>query len=167
MNQKYTVAKDMIVTIDFTLTLDDGEAVETTQEGMPLRYLAGHDQLLPALEAALNGLNPDDEISITLSPEEGYGEYDEDGLEEMPLDAFPADQTPEPGMAVGVQDEDGETYEAYVSEVRPDAIVLDYNHPLAGETLHFQVKVLDVRPATAEELAHGHAHDEDGHHHYS
>ena len=87
-----TVSKDMIVTIDFTLTLDDGEVAETTQGGMPLRYLAGHDQLLPALEAALDGLGSGDEIGVTLSPEEGYGEYDEDGFEEVPPDAFPAGQ---------------------------------------------------------------------------
>ena len=165
MTQELTVAKDMIVTIDFTLTLDDGEVEETTQGGMPLRYLAGHDKLLPALEDALAGLGVGDEISVTLTPAQGYGEYDEDGFEEVPVDAFPTDQELQPGMAVGVQDEDGETYEAYVSEIGPDAIVLDYNHPLAGETLHFQVKVLDLRPATAEELAHDHVHSDDGHHH--
>ena len=163
---KLTVTKDAVVTVDYTLTLEDGEVVESTQGGMPLRFLAGNDEILPVLEDALMGLSVGDELNIVIDPEDGYGEYDEDAFEEVPLDSFPADEKLEPGMPIGVEDDSGEIFEATVSEVRPDTVVLDFNHPLAGETLHFKVKVIDTRPATAEELAHGHVHDEDGHHHH-
>lgn len=161
---KLPVAEGMVVTVDYTLTLDNGEVADTTQGGMPLRFLAGNGQLLPAFEDALIGMAAGDEAQIVLAPEDGYGEYDEEAFEEVPIDQFPTDQEMEPGMSVGVQDSSGEVYEAYVSEIQDDIVVLDYNHPLAGETLHFQVKVLDVRPATPEELDHGHAHN--GHEHH-
>lgn len=158
------IADGMVVTVDYTLTLDNGEVADTTRGKMPLRFLAGSGQLLPAFETALLGLAAGDETRISLSAGDGYGEYDEEAFEEVPIDQFPSDHEIEPGMAIGVQDSSGEIYEAYVEEVRGDVVVLNYNHPLAGEALHFQVKVLDVRQASAEELAHGHAHD--GHEHH-
>jgi FKBP-type peptidyl-prolyl cis-trans isomerase SlyD len=158
------IALDRIVTLDYTLTLDSGEVADTTNGGMPLRYLAGHGQLLPAFEEALFGLVAGDVKQITLAPEDGYGEYDEEAFEEVPVDSFPAGQDLETGMAISVQDSDGELFEAHIAEIRADSVMLDYNHPLAGETLHFAVTVLDIRDATAEELAHGHAHDGDHHH---
>ena len=163
---KLTVTKDAVVTVDYTLTLEDGEVVESTQGGMPLRFLAGNGEILPVLEDALMSLSVGDELNIVIDPDDGYGEYDEEAFEEVPLDSFPTDEKLEPGMPIGVEDSSGEVFEAYVSEVRADTVVLDFNHPLAGETLHFKVKVIDARPATAEELAHGHVHDEDGHHHH-
>ena len=160
-----TVDNDMVVTVDYVLTLDNGDVVEDTHAGMPMRFLAGHDEILPALEDALFGLAVGDETAVTLAPDDAYGDYDPEAFEEAPVDAFPANEGIEPGMPIGVQDESGEMYQAFVSEVRADIIVLDFNHPLAGETLHFQVKVIDLRPATAEELDHGHVHG-DGHEHH-
>lgn len=162
---KLTVDNDMVVTVDYILTLDDGDVVEDTHKGMPMRFLAGHDDILPALEDVLFGLAVGDETTVTLAPDEAYGDYDPDAFEEAPVAAFPTTEPIEPGMPIGVQDESGEMHQAFVSEVRPDVIVLDFNHPLAGETLHFQVTVIDLRPATAEELAHGHVHG-DGHGHH-
>ncbi len=164
-NPKQAVADGMVVTVDYTLTLDDGQVADTTQDGAPLTFLVGSDQLLPAFEGSLIGLVAGDEMQITLAPADGYGEYDEEAFEEVPIDQFPTDHEIEPGMAVGVQDSSGEMYQAHIEEINDDMVVLNYNHPLAGETLHFQIKVLDVRPATAEELEHGHAH-ENGHHHH-
>lgn len=164
-NPKQAVADGMIVTMDYTLTLDDGQVADSTQDGTPLTFLAGGGRLLPAFESALIGLVAGDEVDITLAPVDGYGEYDEEAFEEVPIDQFPADHAIEPGMAIGVQDSSGEVYDAHIEEINDDIVVLNYNHPLAGETLHFQIKVLDVRPATAEELEHGHAH-ENGHHHH-
>ena len=162
---KLTVDNDMVITLDYVLTLDDGDVVESTKEGMPLRFLAGHDEILPGLEDALFGLAVGDETAVTLAPEDAYGEYDPEAFEEVPVDQFPATENLEPGMPIGVQDESGEMFQAYISEVRSDTVILDFNHPLAGETLHFQVKVIDLRPATAEELDHGHSHVGDGHRH--
>ena len=140
-----TVTNDMVVTIDYVLTLEDGDMVESTKEGMPLRFLAGHDEILPGLEEALAGMAVGDETAVTLEPEDGYGDYDPEAFEEVPVDQFPATENLEPGMPIGVQDASGEMYQAFIAEVRPDTIVLDFNHPLAGETLHFQVKVIDLR----------------------
>ena len=160
-----TVANDMVVTVDYVLTLEDGEVVEDTHKGMPMRFLAGHDEILPALEDALLGLAAGDETAVTIDSDDAYGDYDPEALEEVPVDEFPAAENIEPGMPIGVHDESGEMFQAFVSEVGPDTIVLDFNHPLAGETLHFQVKVIDLRPATAEELDHGHVHGDDHEHH--
>lgn len=165
MEPKLIVDHDMVVTLDYKLTLDDGEMVESTWDGMPLRFLAGHDEILPALEEALFGLAVGDVATVTVPPDDAYGDYDPEAHEEVPLDQFPAGEAPEPGMPVAVEDSSGETYQAYVAEVRDDTVILDFNHPLAGETLHFVAKVIDLRPATAEELEHGHSHGEDGHHH--
>jgi FKBP-type peptidyl-prolyl cis-trans isomerase SlyD len=166
MNEaKPTIAENMVVTVDYTLTLDNGEIADSTSDGMPLRFLAGSGELLPAFEDALMGMAAGDELELTLSPEEGYGEYDEEAFEEVGIENFPSREGLEPGMAIEIRESDGETYPAYISEVRDSAVVLDYNHPLAGETLHFHIAVLDVRPATEEELTHGHSHAGDGHVH--
>lgn len=165
MESKLIVDNDMVVTVDYTLMLENGDVVETTRGAVPMRFLAGHDEILPGLEDALFGLAVGDETAVTILPDDAYGEHDPEAYEEVPVDEFPADEALEPGMPIGVQDSSGEMYQAYVAEVRPDVIVLDFNHPLAGETLLFQVKVIDVRPATAEELEHGHSHGGDGHRH--
>jgi FKBP-type peptidyl-prolyl cis-trans isomerase SlyD len=160
-----SVADGMVVTFDFTLTLDGGEVADTTQGEMPLRFIVGEGQLLPGLEDAMIGMTTGEERDITLNPEDAYGEWDEDALEEVAMSDLPGGMELEEGMPLEVTDTEGDTYEASVYEVRNDTVVLDYNHPLAGETLQFHVKVIDIRPATPEELDHGHVHDADGHAH--
>ncbi len=162
---KPTVADGMVVTLDFTLTLSDGEVADSTQGEMPLRFVVGQGQLLPGLEDALIGMAVNEERDITLRPEDAYGEWDEEALEEVALSELPEDVELEEGMPLEVTDTEGETYEANVYEVREDSVILDYNHPLAGETLSFHVKVIDVRPATPIELEHGHVHEGNGHGH--
>ncbi len=162
---KPAVADGMVVTFDFTLRLNDDEIADTTQGQMPLRFVVGQGQLLPALEDAMIGMIVGEERHITVEPADGYGEWDEDALEEVALSELPEDVELEEGAALEVTDSEGETYEATVYEVGKDSVVLDYNHPLAGETLQFDVKVIDIRPATPSELAHGHVHSEDGHVH--
>lgn len=159
------VAEGMVVTLDFTLTLSDGEVADSTEGEMPLRFIAGQGQLLPGLEDAMLGMVVNEEREITLRPEDAYGEWDEEALEEIDRSELPEDVELEEGMPLEVTDTEGETYEASVYEVRANSVVLDYNHPLAGETLNFHVKVIDVRPATPSELKHGHVHGGDGHGH--
>ena len=84
-----TVDNDMVVTVDYILTLDNGDVVEDTHAGMPMRFLAGHDEILPALEDALFGLAVGDETAVTLAPDDAYGDYDPEAFEEAPVDAFP------------------------------------------------------------------------------
>jgi len=160
-----SVADGMVVTFDFTLTLSDGQVADTTQGEMPLRFVVGQGQLIPGLEDAMIGMEVGEERDVTLRPEDAYGEWDEEALEEVDRSELPEDAELEEGMPLEVTDTEGETFEASIYEVREDTVVLDYNHPLAGETLQFHVKVIDVRPATPSELEHGHAHDGDGHVH--
>jgi FKBP-type peptidyl-prolyl cis-trans isomerase SlyD len=106
-----------------------------------------------------------DEKSVEVLPADGYGETDANAYQLMPLDAFPADMTVEPGMGLELRDVSGQVLQAYVADVRPDGILLDFNHPLAGKTLHFDIKIAGLRRATDEELAHGHVHGSHGHEH--
>ena len=162
---KPAVADGMVVTFDFTLRLSEDEIADTTQGQMPLRFVVGQGQLLPGLEDAMIGMVVGEERQVTLKPEDAYGEWDEDALEEVAISDLPEGADLEEGMPLEVTDSEGETYEASVYEVRDETVILDYNHPLAGETLQFEVKVVDIRPATPSELSHGHVHTGDGHVH--
>jgi len=153
------VADNKVVAIDYVLRFEDGEEVDRSEEGAPLMYLHGHNQIIPGLEAALIGMTTGDEKDVVVQPADGYGEYDAEDQEELPRTAFPEDMELSIGMDLPVRDaESGQQYQAFVKEIRPDSVLLDFNHPLAGETLHFKIKVAEVRTATPEELDHGHAH---------
>jgi FKBP-type peptidyl-prolyl cis-trans isomerase SlyD len=163
-NEEMTVGDGMVVSMDYTLRLDgDEEVVDTSAGRDPLEFVQGGGQIIPGLEQQLYGMSVGDEKSVVVQPADGYGETDAEAYQLMPLDAFPADMTIEPGMGLELHDDSGHVMQAYVSDVRPDGILLDFNHPLAGKTLHFDVKIAGLRQATEEELAHGHVHS--GHEH--
>lgn len=159
-----TVDDGMVVRLRYEMRLEDGEAL--SDDGPEtVTYLHGEGELLPGLEEALYGMRAGDEAEIVLSPEQAYGEYDDDAFELVSLDEFPDDVELEVGMTLELHDEDeDEVFEATIAEISEEGVLLDFNHPLAGETLHVDVKVLDIRPATTEELDHGHVHD-NGHVH--
>ena len=158
------ITKDAVVTIDYRLHLGDGKYIEESEQEDPLVYLHGYEEIVPGLEKALEGKKAGDSVKAQVSPEDGYGEYDSDAVEEVPREEFPADLELEAGGIVTATDEEGDEVEFLVKEVRPKTVVVDFNHPLAGKTLHFEVTVREVRKATAEELEHGHAHSP-GHEH--
>jgi FKBP-type peptidyl-prolyl cis-trans isomerase SlyD len=155
------VAKDKVVSIDYTLTVN-GEVVDSSQDGGPLTYLHGHGNIVPGLERALTGLSVGESQHVEVGPEEGYGEWDEDGEQMLPREAFPEEV--EVGATYVAESEDGQPVTLTVVEVEDDGVRVDFNHPLAGETLDFDVTVRGVRDATGEELSHGHVHD--GHEHH-
>jgi FKBP-type peptidyl-prolyl cis-trans isomerase SlyD len=159
------VEDGMVVSMDYTLRADDaqGEVLDTSEGGTPLQFMQGEGQIIPGLERALYGLGIGDAKSVTVDPTDGYGEEDPDAYTEVPLSAFPADAQLEPGMSFGVRDESGQVYQAYVSEIHAETAILDFNHPLAGQTLHFDVKITDLRQATPEEQEHGHVHGDGAH----
>lgn len=158
-NSALSITDGMVVTFRYTMSLDDGEIVAGAAGPETITYLHGEGALLPGLEDALYGLKAGQRKAITLAPHEAYGELDEDAWELVPLSEFPPDLELEPGMALEIHDDEmDEIYEAYVAQISDEGVLLDFNHPLAGETLHFQIEVLDVRPATREELEHGHPH---------
>jgi FKBP-type peptidyl-prolyl cis-trans isomerase SlyD len=154
-----TVQDDMVVSLDYTLKLDDGEVIDSSNGREPLEFLQGHGQIISGLENELYGMSVGEKKSVTVSPGDGYGDYDDDRLQQVPRDAFPEGMDLEEGMSVRMRDANsGQLFDAYIDEIGAEAVTLDFNHPLAGETLHFDVKIADLRKASDEELSHGHAH---------
>jgi FKBP-type peptidyl-prolyl cis-trans isomerase SlyD len=158
------IAKDSVVSIDYRLHLGDGKIIDESEPGDPLVYLHGYEEIVPGLEKALEGKKAGESLKVEVAPKDGYGEYDPDGVEEVPREDFPPDMELEAGGIVSATDEDGDDVEFLVKEVRPKTVVIDFNDPMAGKTLHFEVTVREVRAATEEELEHGHAHGP-GHEH--
>jgi FKBP-type peptidyl-prolyl cis-trans isomerase SlyD len=159
------VSKGSVVGVDYSLHLGDGQVVDASSPGEPLQYLHGEGQIVPGLENALEGLSIGDRKQVVVAPAEGYGEHDPRGIQEVPKKAFPPGFDPQPGMELTAEGPQGEPVPFVVREVKPDSVVIDLNHPLAGKTLHFDVTVREVRAATDEEKAHGHAHGPEGHGH--
>jgi FKBP-type peptidyl-prolyl cis-trans isomerase SlyD len=159
-----TVTDGLVVSLDYTLRLDDGEIIDSSVDREPLEFLQGQGQIVSGLEQELYGMAVDDQKDVEVSPADGYGERDADAIELVARDVFPPELDVRPGIGLRMRDGSGQAMDAYVADVRPDGVLLDFNHPLAGETLFFQIKIAALRPATSDELAHGHIHDaEDGH----
>lgn len=156
------VTQDKVVDLDYKLTVD-GELIDHSEPGEPLVYLQGHSNIIPGLERALEGKAVGDSLQVTVQPEDGYGERDEDAVEDLSREDF--DDDIEVGATYYAQAEDGSVIPFTVLEVNGDSVKVDFNPPLAGKVLHFDVKVLAVRDATAEELDHGHAHTPGMHEH--
>ncbi len=155
------VADDVVVSIDYTLTVD-GEVVDSTEGDEPLHFLQGHQNIIPGLERELNGMKIGDNKRVTVTPAEAYGEIDPDNIIDVPRSEFPTEIPLEPGTELEVKNADGEILSATINDVSTDTVKLDFNHPLAGKELSFDVTIIDLRAATEEELAHGHAHEEEG-----
>jgi FKBP-type peptidyl-prolyl cis-trans isomerase SlyD len=156
------ITKDTIVTLTFRATDAHGKVLEDGKT--PRAYLhGGHGNTLPGIEKALEGQEAGYAATLVLAPEDAFGERDESLATSIPKRDFP------PGVKVGAQlqgtNEQGEQQAFTVMKIKGDTVLLDGNHPLAGQTLHFAVKVLEVKAASAEEVAHGHAHGAHGHHH--
>jgi FKBP-type peptidyl-prolyl cis-trans isomerase SlyD len=147
----------VIVSIAYVLTVA-GQEEERVGADDPLEYLHGAWNIVPGLEAALAGKKIGDKISVTLSPEEAYGEYHEDNVESIAREDIPDAMTLKPGMVVELEDDQGYVFDATVLEVNDQAVVLDFNPPLAGKTVSYAVEVIGLREADAEELEHGHPH---------
>ncbi len=159
------IADGMVVTIHYTLTDDKGTVIDSSSGSDPLEYLHGHGNIVPGLERELAGKKVGDALKVHVAPKDGYGEHDPRGRGKVPRDSFPDDMELEPGMQFSGDGPNGEDHVVWIAEVAKDHVVIDQNHPLAGQTLHFDVKIETVRPATKEELEHGHAHGVHGHGH--
>ncbi len=158
------IADKMVVTLDYTLKDDDGNILDSSNDGN-FTYLHGAHNIIPGLENALTGKTAGDEVSVTVNPAEGYGERNDSMVQAVPRDMFDSEQEIEVGMQFHAQSPEGDMVVVTVMDVDDDNITVDGNHPLAGMNLNFGVKVLDVREATTEELDHGHVHGPGGHHH--
>ncbi|MEI8010899.1 MAG: peptidylprolyl isomerase [Candidatus Omnitrophota bacterium] len=137
------ISKGMKVKFDYTLTVDK-EVVETTEGKQPLEYVHGKNMLIPGLEKELEGLKAGDVKTVMVKPEEGYGPVRTDSLREFEKSKFPKDIVPQVGMVLEMQDPQGNPYPAMVKEIKDKIVILDFNHPLAGKELKFDVKIVGV-----------------------
>ncbi|MCQ3938492.1 MAG: peptidylprolyl isomerase [Chloroflexi bacterium] len=160
---KDTVQDGVVVSMDYKLTVD-GQLLDSSDEAGPLQFLAGYGNIIPGLEREMMGMKIGDSKEVTVQPEDGYGEFDEEAFMEVPRSEFPKDMQLEEGLELHVTDQDGNHQAAFVAEFDDKSVKLDFNHPLAGAVLNFYVKVVALREPTPEELDHGHVH-EGGHHH--
>ncbi|WP_226065175.1 FKBP-type peptidyl-prolyl cis-trans isomerase [Kaistella polysaccharea] len=161
-----TIDKNQVVALHYTLNAieENGEKtfIEKTDADNPFVFLYGVGMMLPKFEEQLHGLVAGDQRSFTITPEEGYGEKVDSATTQLPAEMFGESGMPPVGAVLPLQDPEGNHLNAIVLEVTPEAVTVDLNHPMAGKTLHFDVEVESTRPATEEELEHGHAHGVDG-----
>lgn len=151
------VADKCVVAIQYTLKTPEGELIDASEAGDPLRYLHGAGNIVPGLERELAGKKVGDELEVVVQPADGYGEPSSPGPQALPREAFEGVE-PQPGMSFVAEDEDGNHIQLWVLDADEEQVVVSADHPLAGMTLHFSVKIEEVREATAEELDHGHVH---------
>jgi FKBP-type peptidyl-prolyl cis-trans isomerase SlyD len=159
------IGTDSVVMIHYTLKDDAGAVLDQSGPGEPLAYLHGHGNIIPGLEKQLTGKNPGDELTVTVPPAEGYGEYSKELVQDVPRRALRGIKDVTTGMRLHAQTAEG-TRTVTVTKMIGDMVTLDGNHPLAGQSLHFEVRIEEVRAATEEELAHGHVHGPHGHDHH-
>ncbi len=166
-NKPLVVEDNFVVTMNYSLKID-GEVVDTSfgDDNDPIIFLQGAGQIVYGLEKSIYGLKAGEKKSIIVDPKEGYGEIDPESIVDVPKDEFPQDFPLEVGVEITVnadnEDEDGDDeMEATIVAVKKDTVTLDFNHPLAGKELHFDVEIVDIREATSEEIEHGHAHGDD------
>lgn len=154
------IEKDAVASVHYTGTLpESGEVFDSSEGRDPLTFLVGHKQMIPGFEDELMGAEKGERRTFTLDPERAYGEKIPEAIQQIPSEMF-GDITPEPGMTLM-----SDVGPFNVVSVEGDTVTVDFNHKLAGETLQFSVEVVDVRAATEEEIAHGHAHGPGGHNH--
>jgi FKBP-type peptidyl-prolyl cis-trans isomerase SlyD len=156
---------DQAVSFHYTLTNQDGQLVESSRDNVPLSFLAGRAQILPKLEEELSQMEINEKRTVTLPPADAYGEFRDDAIQHASRDDFPPDTELEIGMQFWASMEDGQQVPFVIKEIGENDVTIDFNHPLAGQTLTFEMELMEIRPATEEELAHGHIHGEGGHQH--
>jgi FKBP-type peptidyl-prolyl cis-trans isomerase SlyD len=168
------VMKDMVVSVHYELKVDkDGELVtaDKSDPAHPLVYIQGAGMLLPEFESNLAGKTVGDTVKFKVSAEKGYGVRNEEEIVSVPLDSFKDkdgkvdNEVIKRGNVLPMMDDQGHQFQGMVCDVTDDVVVMDFNHPMAGKELNFSVTVVDVRPATPEELSHGHVHGPGGHNH--
>ncbi len=147
------ITKNAVVGIDYLLTVDDGTEVDTTADRGPMEYLHGHQNIIPGLEKELEGHEVGDALDITVGPEEGYGVYDPEREVQVKLEQLGFEA--EIGAVVSAKLPDGREQHLLIAEIEDDTVTLDGNHPLAGQTLRFEVSIASIREATEEEIADG------------
>lgn len=152
------IEENTVVSFDYTLRDSQGETLDTSEGREPLTYLHGHGNIIPGLEKAMTGRDAGEEFSVTVAPDEAYGQHRDELVQNVPRSSFQGVEHLEPGMQFQAESSAGPMV-VTVKDVGEEEVTVDGNHVLAGQELQFEVAVKDVRSATAEELEHGHVHD--------
>lgn len=154
------------LTYDLYTKQEDGSEglVESATQEQPLTFLFGAGQMIPKFEENLSTLSTGDNYDFHIQAAEAYGEFDEEAVANLPKEMFNGSDLPQIGEVLPLQDNNGNRFQGQVVSVTEDSVIVDLNHPMAGQDLHFKGEIINVRPATPEELSHGHAHGPDGHH---
>lgn len=160
-NTANAIATNKVASIHFTLKNAQGEVLDSSIGDQPLSYLQGHQNMVPGLENALEGKTTGDKLSVVVIAQEAYGEKDPALIQELPREMFNGIDNIEVGMEFHAETDNGPQV-VEVVDVDGDTITIDGNHPFAGEDLHFEVEIMDVRDATENELQHGHVHGAGG-----
>lgn len=151
------VKDNIVVTLDYKLIVED-EMMESTEDGEPIKFIQGLGQIISGLENALYGLKIGDQKTVVIQPGDGYGEYDPESLQEAKKEEFSEEIPLDVGTFLDLEDDEGDILSAQIVAAEEDTVTLDFNHPLAGKTLTFEITLSDLRPATKEELDHEHVH---------
>ena len=154
------ITADQAITLNYILKDDDGVVIDESSDSSFI-YLHGHNNIIPGLETALEGKEKGDSFSLVIEPKDAYGEYNPAITQVIPRESF-GDAELEVGMQFHAESEDAQPVLITISEINGDDITIDGNPALAGVTLHYDVDVMDIRAATADELSHGHIHSPDG-----
>ena len=164
------VEQDSVVSVNYTGTYSQtGEVFDSSEGRDPLTFLVGHKQMILGFEQEMLGATVGETRKFTLTPDEAYGHRDEAGIQDVQRSDFPdtvdVEQALEQGIPLGAYNEEGQPMQFRIVAIEGDIVKIDFNHPMAGETLNFSVDVVAIREATSEELEHGHVHGPGGHHH--
>jgi FKBP-type peptidyl-prolyl cis-trans isomerase SlyD len=149
---------NLVVSMHYTLTDDDGNTIDSSEGAEPLSYLHGAGNIIPGLEQALVGKTQGDACKVDVEAAQAYGEIKPEMIQVVPREAFEGVESIEVDMAFEAQSPEGDVQRIVVRQVEGDQVTVDANHPLAGMDLHFDVQILTIRDATAEEMSHGHVH---------
>ena len=159
------IQANKVVSVNYTLKDSEGVIIDSTANSPPFAYISGSEQILSKLEEEVSGMIIDSRKNIKLTASEAYGDYDEKDVQQAKRDQFPEDFNLEVGMRYVANSPDGKHMPFVITEISDNVITIDFNHPLAGKNLEFEVELVDIRDATAEEMNHGHVHGPDGLHH--
>ena len=153
-----TIADNLVVTLHYTLSNEDGQLLDSSEGADPLQYLHGSGNILPALEAALTGKKAGEKVEVVITPDDGYGEVMDELIDKVPREMFQGVDDIQAGMMFQTQTPEGQVQMVTVAAVDEEFVTVDANHPLAGKTVTYNATVESVRAATAEEIEHGHVH---------
>jgi FKBP-type peptidyl-prolyl cis-trans isomerase SlyD len=161
-----SIGPNKVVTMNYTLKDSEGVVIDTTENKEAFLFLSGANQILPKLEKEIETMLIGSKKNVKLSAEDAYGVYDENAVQKVGKSNFPEDTAVEVGMGFMANSPDGQPMPFKITAIEGDEITIDFNHPLAGKDLVFDVHLVDVRDASKEEMEHGHAHGPDGGHHH-